>query len=350
MSEKKAFVFDTNFIIQNQRLDEVVKNLEKDFSVYVTQVSIDERIAQQCRELKKEYDEIESLKSKCAHFASVKIKITFDKACSFYKDGIQGKYKDLFQDRIIPFEKTGDILNTVIDRANKKIPPFSDAKDASDKGFKDCLLWISLITYFKSNGENEIVFVTDDKSAFRSKADFLCKEFKDETDKTIEFKPNAFYKDYLLEKNPPVEEPAVAPAPENLELIRDEIEETIKNLCVIESVDFWGDPEITQTFVTSQLLDKEYTKLIFDCLQANLKSHIFEKTIPASTVFDFDGRISNREANISIKNLEKALTLYEKINSKYPEYIGQFFEAAARILNENYIPTPNSSDSDDLQF
>ncbi len=48
MPKKKAFVFDTNFIIQNQKLDEVMENLSKEFVVYVTQVSIDERIAQQC--------------------------------------------------------------------------------------------------------------------------------------------------------------------------------------------------------------------------------------------------------------------------------------------------------------
>ena len=46
---KKAFVFDTNFIIQNYNLNDVVKNLnEKGFVVYITQVAIDERIAQEC--------------------------------------------------------------------------------------------------------------------------------------------------------------------------------------------------------------------------------------------------------------------------------------------------------------
>lgn len=349
MSEKKAFVFDTNFIIQYQQLDEVVKNLEKDFSVYVTQVSIDERIAQQCREVKKEYDEIESLKSKCAHLASVKIKKTFDEACSFYKDGIQGKYEDLFQDRIIPFEKTGDILNTVIDRANKKLPPFSDAKDASDKGFKDCLLWLSLIAYFKSNGEKEIVFVTDDKSAFRNKTEYLCKEFTDETGKSIEFKPNSFYKDYLSAQNSPPEEPKSASVPENLDLIREEIETAIQNLCVIESEDYYGNPHYERTFTTSQLLDNDYVKCIFDCLQSNLNNHLFEKAIPASIVFDFDGRIFDDETSIPIKNLERALNIYKSIVSRYPDFISQFFIAVAQILNRNYVPIKSSND-DDLPF
>ena len=46
IKEKKVFIFDTNFIIENKKLNEVVEKLCKDFDVYVTQVSVDERIAQ----------------------------------------------------------------------------------------------------------------------------------------------------------------------------------------------------------------------------------------------------------------------------------------------------------------
>lgn len=49
MSDKTAFIFDTNFIIQNRDLDVVIQKLkEKEFVVYITQVAIDERIAQEC--------------------------------------------------------------------------------------------------------------------------------------------------------------------------------------------------------------------------------------------------------------------------------------------------------------
>lgn len=65
MDEKKAFIFDTNFIIQNQQLDEVIDNLDESYSVYVTQVSIDERIAQNCRELKKQFRKTSALLQKC---------------------------------------------------------------------------------------------------------------------------------------------------------------------------------------------------------------------------------------------------------------------------------------------
>lgn len=56
MSEKQAFIFDTNFIIQNKDLNAVVANLRKQFAVYVAQVSIDERISQQRLEVKQKFE------------------------------------------------------------------------------------------------------------------------------------------------------------------------------------------------------------------------------------------------------------------------------------------------------
>ena len=65
MGDRKAFVFDTNFIIENiKNIDEVVQNLSTDFNVYVTQVSIDERIAQNRRESKEKFDKVVYFKKK----------------------------------------------------------------------------------------------------------------------------------------------------------------------------------------------------------------------------------------------------------------------------------------------
>ena len=56
----KAFVFDTNFIIQNHNLNDVVKNLnEKGFVVYITQVAIDERMLMYGKEASNRKQEID---------------------------------------------------------------------------------------------------------------------------------------------------------------------------------------------------------------------------------------------------------------------------------------------------
>lgn len=149
MDEKPAFVFDTNFIVQEKNLDKVLENLQQKFSVYVPQVCIEERIAQECRELRKQFDEIENLQGRCSQIASIKLKMSYEEKSANLKKGMQKKYEKWFGTRIIPFSKDAGTFQAVLDRAYQKLPPFLDERGASDKGFKDALLWISLLDYLE---------------------------------------------------------------------------------------------------------------------------------------------------------------------------------------------------------
>lgn len=343
MAEKKAFVFDTNFIIQNQNLDESLDKLKEKFSVYITQVSIDERIAQNCRDLKAQFDEAEKCKVKFNHFATISFKKTYEEESEFYQKGMQTKYENYFGDHIIPFTKDGEMLTTIIDRANKRLPPFSAAKDASDKGFKDCLLWLSMLAYFKDNGEDEIIFVTDDKSAFRNNTEYLQKEFHEVTGKTIEIHPNSYYKELLKQPEKPITEPVPEKKPEelpNLDTFREEVEEAIEGLRGVDWENDFGDPQWSQTFTTSVPFDKDYAKTFFAGLRRDIADHIFEKSVPASKLLDYDGRVIDCDTEIPMQNLEKALRIYQAVLSNYSQYSEQFFEAAAKILNRNYKAPP----------
>lgn len=356
MAEKKAFVFDTNFIIQNQNLDEALDKLKEKFSVYITQVSIDERIAQNCRDLKAQFDEAEKCKVKFIHFATISFKKTYEEESESYQKGMQTKYENYFGDNIIPFTKGGETLTTIIDRANRRLPPFSAAKDASDKGFKDCLLWLSMLAYFKDNGEDDVIFVTDDKSAFRNNTEYLQKEFHEVTGKTIEIHPNNYYKELLKQPEKPTPESNPEKKPEelpNLDTFREEVEEAVEGLRGVDWENYFGDPQWSQTFTTSVPFDKDYTKTFFAGLRSDIADHIFEKSVPASKLLDFDGRVIDCDTEIPMQNLEKALRIYQAVLSNYSQYSEQFFEAATKILNRNYKAPPalplDVSD-DDLPF
>ncbi len=346
MPEKKAFIFDTNFIIQNQELDEALDKLKEQYSVYVSQVSINERIAQQCREVKAKFEEAEKCNLKFSHFASVVFKKTYAEEKAFYEKGVQKRYEKYFGEHIIPFAEDGEMLRTIIDRANQKLPPFSSDKNASDKGFKDCLLWLSILTYFKDNGEDEVIFVTDDKSAFRNNVDFLQNEFRDVTGKTIAIHPNAYYRETLIQ--PEKAEPSVAEIVEefpNLEAFREEVAEAVGGLLGEESESYYGDPDWLQTFTTSVPFDKEYAKTFFSGLQTEMFEHLFEESIPASVLLNFDGRVTDGDIEIPMQSLEKVLKVYKAVLKNYPQYCDQFYEAAAKVLNRNYYkPSPSPFD------
>lgn len=351
MDGKKAFVFDTNFIIQNQKLDEVIDNLKEWFSVYVTQVSIDERIAQQCRDLKSRFDEAENCKNKFRDFATVSFTKTYDEKSADYQKGIQKNYKRYFGEHIISYSRDGEMFSTIIDRCNKKLPPFLSEKNASDKGFKDCLLWLSILAYFKDNGEDEIILVTDDKSGFRNNIEFLQNEFHESTGKTIEIHPNTYYQELL--KQHEISEPAkvekLGKLP-NLDDFRKEIEDVAEDLRRVYWEDDFGDPQWSQTFTTSVPFNKEYIRKFFEELSSNIFDHIFERSVPASKVLDYDGRITDCGMEIPMQSLEKALRVYEDVIKNYSQYSDPFFEAVAKILNRNYRDFTGLIDDGELPF
>ena len=336
MEEKRAFVFDTNFIIQHKDLNAVVEKLKDDFSVYVSQVSIDERIAQQCRELQEDYKSAESCKEKYRRFATIKIVKTYEETEKMYHDGIQQNYNELFGDRIIPYSKDESTFSDVIDRANRKFPPFSSDANASDKGFKDCLLWISLLSFFKDNGETEIVFSTDD-GGFLKNRDTLEKEFSVFTGKTITIKPNTFYRDYIETPRSEKQDtsPIVIP---DIESIRESIKSTMESICTVVVENDFGDENWCKSFTTTQRFDRECVSVAFANMERVISEHLFETSIAASVVFGANKGLVDKDAEIPINIIEKAMKLYKSVVENYPDYIEQFLDATAKILNNNYTP------------
>lgn len=345
MPEKKAFVFDTNFIIQISRLDEVIKNLKDRFNVYVTQVSIDERIAQQCRELKTKFDTFESIQKKYGEIASIKQTTTYEKRSAEYKNSIQHNYDTAFGDNIIPFNKNEETFTIVLERANQKIPPFSSAENASDKGFKDTLIWISILDFFKSSTESSVVFVSSD-NGFKNNADTLCKEFRSVTGKELEIKDNSYYKELLETELPQEMSRKVEKIPDASQL-RPRIYATIGALCGVEEEGYWGLKEWVRTFTISEKADEKYVATIFKSLKDNIAQHIFDQDVQASDILGLDKGIRNGNANISLAALEQALSLHGEIMKDFPEYIQQFYAAVANILNQNYIEIQEIITEDD---
>lgn len=139
----------------------------------------------------------------------------------------------------------------------------------------------------------------------------------------------------------------------NLDTFREEVEEAIEGLRGVDWKNCFGDPQWSQTFTTSVPFNKDYTKTFFAGLRSDIADHIFEKSVPASKLLDFDGRVIDCDTEIPMQNLEKALRIYQAVLSNYSQYSEQFFEAATKILNRNYKAPPalpfDVSD-DDLPF
>lgn len=345
MTDKKAFVFDTNFIIEVTKIDPVVENLKNEYTVYVPQVCIDERIAQESRRLKEEYQRIEAFSKKYKKFATIDIKPTCAETLDSFGNAMRTHYQEIVGKNIIPFSKDEAAFSVVIDRANQKIPPFSSNKDASDKGFKDCLLWLSLLSFFKEQGENEVVFVTNDK-AFLDNKSFFLNEFHEVTGKKIGIESNSYYTEIIQQS---VEETpqTITTAPIDINFLREQIDSVINSLC---EEGYYS----RKIFTTTQKFDKESTRISFENMENVLQKHLLEKSIPATLIFENSGIDIDEENDddgiIPINNIENAIQLFKSIKNDYPQYMEQFIEAAMKILNRNYREPRDDDEEEFLPF
>ena len=332
MEEKIAFVFDTNFIVQNQNLSEVIKKLDKKYIPYVTQVSIEERKAQQCAAKKSAYVEALRLRNEIKALLTIKSYSDLEAELIKHKEAIQHGYESVFKEHIIKYEISSDLFDTILTRAYNKIPPFNDNDNASDKGFKDTLMWLSIMEFFKNSGENEIVFLTDDKG-FINKTDDLTKEFEEYTGKKIQIKKNSMF-GTLLENKKSTESTPKKEIP-NIEKIREQLRDTLDSICWTTEYNYFGDEEYYRGFLTSIQFDEVYIKSIMDNLENVIQDHIFSDKIKVSVFLDNDNRIYN-DRKIDITIIEKLNKLYKETSSNFPEHLSALIKTVTEKLNENY--------------
>lgn len=334
MADKQAVVFDTNFVIENKnRLPEVIKNLKTRFNVYIPQVSVEERVAQKQRSAKVSFDEINECAKKNRSIAHITITTTFDDECQRIKESTTKTYSTLVNNNVIPYNKEEITFEIILERAYKKIPPFP-LNEKSDNGFKDTVLWLSIINYFKNHGEDEIILISEDK-AFGKNQDILANEFKQVTNKNIRIVPNSYYNDLFNSE----EQKTTANLFEQLldvSQLRIRISETILDLCGCPIDDGWGNEYWQRYFEINSPSNSTYARTVLDALPKIINTNIFEQSVSAFEIFDFDGRVELGATPIPIDALEAAHRLHQEIKEKYPAYLEQFYLTVSNVLNNNF--------------
>lgn len=151
----KAIYLDTNFIIgkQSESSAEIVNELRKQgFEVFVTRTVVEEVKAKNRRELIKIIDDLKGI----VNHKLCKIYFPLDEATLFIEtekildlsdEKCDSFFKSVFKDHIIEDLEMDNLLQALIERDKKKTPPFADG--ASDKGWKDTIIWMAIIRHAK---------------------------------------------------------------------------------------------------------------------------------------------------------------------------------------------------------
>jgi len=188
MENNKKFkvIFDTNILWQNNEdkienlfnsnisksIEFIKENEIKDqIALAIPQLVIDERIKQTLKQVESNIQKIENSVKVLSPFG---IKISQKAYKKNFKSLIYKKKKEQIKEAELEIIKTPIVSqDKIIERSLRGIKPFSDN---GDRGFRDTLIWLSILNDAKKNKKLNYVFCTENIEDFDPK--IIIEEFK----------------------------------------------------------------------------------------------------------------------------------------------------------------------------
>lgn len=167
-SELKSYIEDNG-------LSEFIK-------IAIPSVAIEELLQQKVEQYSEDIQGIAKIKNRLSELPGVDFSGVSLPAADFNcKEHLQPRIADFIRNSgltviDIEEEKFGHILKDVLRRAIERRPPFTIGKNFKDMGFKDVLIWESILNYGDYNNYDKVILFTDDtgfdercKTEFESK-------------------------------------------------------------------------------------------------------------------------------------------------------------------------------------
>lgn len=228
-SEKRTLiVFDTNklrsvikggpsygsfeFSKEFGQISDFIKEVKlADFvNIAIPRIVVEELLKQKIEQYKTDLEDFHSIKERLTMLPNTSFDgITLpgnDFNCSENLKQLLEKFILINNITIIDFsdDKLSEIFKNIIKRAIDKNPPFKQKGNSSDSGFKDVLIWESILNYDAIDNYNKVILVSND-SGFNE----CISEFESIVNKYLVLTPSADYvkeeinKDYdsIIQKN-----------------------------------------------------------------------------------------------------------------------------------------------------
>lgn len=154
------------------------------FKLLVPQIAIDEIYKQQLEAFDKIKEDFLEIKQKCENLYGIDMNINPELNYANFLSEVKENYLKHNDVEVLPICNENR-FSKIVERALNKQAPFEGGdKGKSDKGFKDALIWESILEYADSIDQpSEFIFITNDKGFH----DTLRREFEVFTGKSITF-------------------------------------------------------------------------------------------------------------------------------------------------------------------
>lgn len=325
----KIIIFDTNILTEKRLLKNIKLLIDQHKNrgdIYITETVLDEFTNFNYNLMKTEV--VDTLSTYNFMYKLLDIEYDLKKIHSKeYLEDIKSIIKDLFEDNIISL---GTIkLEEVYGRAIKKIPPF-DSSRPSDNGFKDTLIWLSILNYDYTN-YSEIFFITKDK-IFKKHEMFFQKEFDKKHNKPI-FIFDDLPIENVKDSNEQIESSTFQKSTEDysesiledynkINDFRSELEEVINEIIYIPVVnyDYYEHSELR--FVIHEHINIEnlesFRMHLVSLVKDNILSHKIKVFDFLSPYCDIENILKNYDIELdSVVRLLKIISEFQKVLPKY---------------------------------
>lgn len=194
---KTYIIFDTNILFRSRYndfsdfsfpsiYDEIRGKIERyeledRFEVYVPEISIAEIFQQQFDAFQVNLSNIKENYRPCKQLYGIDLIIKEDYDYHFELQARKEQYLNHNKVKVLPICSESR-FSSIVNRALTKNAPFSGEKGNADKGFKDAVIWESILEFALEN-KGEYFFITHDKGFKQS----LVSEFCDVTNQNISF-------------------------------------------------------------------------------------------------------------------------------------------------------------------
>lgn len=167
------------------------KGLSQFVEIAIPSVAIEEVLQQKVEQYSKDIRHIAEIRSRLSELPGVSFSgVTLPTTRFDCKEHLTPRMTDFIQNSELTVidieeEKFGHILKEVLRRAIERRPPFRMGKNSADIGFKDVMIWESMLNYCGYNRYDKVILYTGD-SGFNEKC---IEEFESKVHKELVITP-----------------------------------------------------------------------------------------------------------------------------------------------------------------
>ena len=316
--KENCVIFDTNILTENKStLNDIKYKIETTSDILIPKIVIEEIKAQKSRNINDDYLKIKSIIDKNSYIFKYEEKFKIEDALNISEDNIQKWFEKYCNNNVIEYDLI--TLNDVIERSKYKKPPFINEVGSSDKGFKNSIIWLSILKNEKIKSYKKVIFITNDKNGFIKRVNELIEEYKTEHENELIICTNIdeLYNSLnisKIENKDIIEEEKEVMKINNVSELKENINACVSNILYTIYEDDWGNEHCDFNFNIYEKMKDEDVENFLVLLGEFLKENIFFNMLDITDLLIRCG-IDSEGENVSAKDLNQLNDIYKNLKN-----------------------------------